>query len=148
MSHDVYLMGNNKIIFVAVDGDLSIDEWGNLSEKVLLFVEAQHNDVYIIVDMLNMGSYPKNVMQIQKKTVWSGHERIASVIHITKDRLVEFLGNTVIYAALGKDYQQVRTLEEGFLIVKKMDEKVEETIGELIGKAESFYQHIFNSIHQ
>ena len=130
-------MKNERIVLCTVEEGMSLEDWERISQEIVAAIDSTSNDIHLIVDMLNMTDHPTNVVKIKNVTVWAGHKRLLTVSHLTKSRLVNILGDTVIAMTMGRSYKVMDSLESAFVRVKSEDSTITQSVDELLQEANS-----------
>ena len=111
MEYTMESWANDHVLYVHLDGDMTLDDWARISDEMCAWIDAQPHSVHVIVDTSNVGNHPYNAVQFQKATTWASLNNLGWTVLLSENRLVNILATTTL-EFFGKNFQQADSVED------------------------------------
>ncbi len=114
-----------RILMAEVSGDVTLEDLRNFNTDVVRHIEIGVRPVHLISYGENIRHIPTNLMQIRSIISYIHHPDLGWTIVVKPktNRLTEFM-LSVTAQATGMQLQQVKNLEHGIEVLKKLDESL------------------------
>jgi len=122
MSINISWYMENRILFIKVPQEVSIEEIKYMSSQISDAIQVGEAPIHVIFDASEMQTFPNNVKSLmQAMQIFLKHPKMGWNFAINPNRLILFLG-TVVSRALGMNkYRAVASVDEALEILYRVD---------------------------
>lgn len=116
MSYQIQLLNEGNALLVRTGKCVTMDEFTEINEKILMYSREAPGTFHLITDMLETREHPNNVLEFKHSVHWTREPNIGWVIYLSDNHFLNMLVDTAMNMH-GQSYLVLNDLKAAMSII-------------------------------